>query len=123
MAYKDPPKHRQFQKGESGNPKGKTSEQRKAELRNAELATKIRTRMLEAVQAALQDDTSTANALARIEANILKLIKDSEDRGLGQPKAAIDLTSEDGTMSPKPAFDASKLSNEALAEIMSARRK
>lgn len=79
--------------------------------------------MLEAVQAALQDDTSTANALARIEANILKLIKDSEDRGLGQPKAAIDLTSEDGTMSPKPAFDASKLSSEALAEIMSARRK
>jgi len=118
MAYKKPPANRQFQKGESGNPKGKTSEQRKAEYRNAELATKIRTRLLEAVNATLQDDTSTANAMARIEANILKLIKDSEDRGLGQSKAAIDLTSEDGTMTPKPSFDASKLSTEALSEIM-----
>lgn len=123
MPYGKPPVHSQFKKGVASNPGGKTSEQRKAEIRNAELATKIRTRLLEAVNATLQDDTSTDNAIARIEANILKLIKDSEDRGLGQPKAAIDLTSEDGTMTPKPAFDASKLSNEALAEIMRARRK
>lgn len=123
MPYGKPPVHSQFKKGVAANPGGKTSEQRKAEIRNAELATKIRTRMLEAVQAALQDDTSTANALARIEANILKLIKDSEDRGLGQPKAAIDITSEDGSMTPRPAFDASQLSTEALAEIMRAKRK
>jgi hypothetical protein len=118
MAYKNPPVHSQFKKGHVGNPGGKTSEQRKAEIRNAELATKIRTRLLEAVQAALQEDTSTDNAMESIDANILKLIKDSEDRGLGQAKAAIDITSEDGTMTPKPAFDASQLSTEALAEIM-----
>ena len=81
---------------------GKTSEQRKAEIRNAELATKIRTRLLEAVQATLQDDTSTANAIARIEANILKLIKDSEDRGLGQAKAAVDVSNEDGSLQQAP---------------------
>lgn len=85
---------------------GKTSEQRKAEIRNAELATKIRTRLLEAVQAALQDDPSTANALARIEANILKLIKDSEDRGLGQPKAAVDVSNDDGSLQQGPILEA-----------------
>jgi hypothetical protein len=32
----------------------------------------------------------------------------------------IDLTSEDGSMSPKPGIDATKLSTETLAEIMRA---
>lgn len=90
----------------NGPSPGKTSEQRKAEIRNAEIATKIRTRLLEAVNAALQDDTSTDNALARIEANILKLIKDSEDRGLGQPKASVDLSNQDGTLKPEPIQEA-----------------
>lgn len=90
----------------NGPSPGKTSEQRKAELRNAELATNIRTRLLEAVQATLQDDTSTANAIARIEANILKLIKDSEDRGLGQPKAAVDVSNDDGSLQQGPILEA-----------------
>lgn len=106
MPYGKPPVHSQFKKGQVANPGGKTSEQRKAEIRNAELATKIRTRMLEAVQAALQEDISTANALARIEANILKLIKDSEDRGLGQPKAAIDVSNDDGSLQQEPILNA-----------------
>ena len=120
MPTPPPPVHTRFKKGDVGNPGGKTSEQRKAEIRNAELATKIRTRLLEAVQATLQDDTSTAAALERIEGNILKLIKESEDRGLGMPKASVDLTSEDGTMTPRPSLDVSVLSTETLAEIMRA---
>lgn len=106
MPYGKPPVHSQFKKGVAANPGGKTSEQRKAEIRNAELATKIRTRLLEAVQATLQDDTSTANALARIEANILKLIKDSEDRGLGQAKAAVDVSNDDGSLQQGPILEA-----------------
>lgn len=36
-------------------------------------------------------------------------------------KQEVDLSSTDGTMSPKPAIDASKLSDAALAELMNAR--
>lgn len=120
MPAPPPPIHARFKKGDVGNPGGKTSEQRKAEIRNAELATKIRTRLLEAVHATLQEDTSTDAALERIEGNILKLIKESEDRGLGMPKTSVDLTSEDGTMTPRPSLDVSVLSTETLAEIMRA---
>jgi len=120
MPTPPPPAHSRFKKGDIPNPGGKTSEQRKAEIRNAELATKIRTRLLEAVNATLQEDTSTVAALERIEGNILKLIKESEDRGLGMPKASVDLTSEDGTMTPRAPLDMSLFSTETLAEIMRA---
>lgn len=106
MPTPPPPAHSRFKKGQSGNPGGITSEQRKAEIRNAELATKIRTRLLEAVNATLQEDTSTAAALERIEGNILKLIKDSEDRGLGAPKSSVDLSNEDGSLKPQPIQEA-----------------
>lgn len=110
---------RPAKKGEpSRNPGGKTSEQRKMEVRNAELATAIRLKLLEALHGAVSQDASNATALEKIQSDVLKLLKDSEDRGLGTPKTSIDLTSEDGSMSPKPAIDASKLSTEALAEIM-----
>jgi hypothetical protein len=85
--------------GAPGGPAvGKTSEQRQLEVRNAWIATEIRGRLLDAVKATLQEDTSTENALARIEANVLKLLKDSEERGLGAPKASVDLTNSDGSL-------------------------
>ena len=37
---------------------------------------------------------------------------------LGLDKQVIDHTSSDGSMTPKPAIDASKLSDQALAEIL-----
>ena len=52
MANPNPPtehlKETQFQPGCIGNPGGKTSEQKRREMRNAEMATLIRERMLEA---------------------------------------------------------------------------
>lgn len=118
MANPNPIPH--WKKGQSGNPGGKTSEQRKNEVRNAELATAIRMRLLEALHQTLEQELDNAATLERIQSDVLKLIKDSEDRGLGAPKASVDLTSEDGSMSPKPAIDVSKLSTETLAEIMRA---
>ena len=91
-----PPAHTRFQKGEVGNPKGKTSEQKKIELRNAEAAMRIRERLLHATEARLVE-LSTEEVMALIEPAMLKLLADSEARGLGAPVQAI--TNPDGSLS------------------------
>jgi Tfp pilus assembly protein PilX len=95
-----PPKHAQFQRGQTGNPKGKTSEQKRLELANAEAAMRIRERILRAAEAKL-NECSTDEVLEKfVEAAMLKLLKDSEDRGLGSPVQAV--TNPDGTLRPAP---------------------
>ena len=87
----------------SGNPAGKTSAQKKAELANAEMATKIQTRMLEALHGVMLEDPTKENIVdAYIKADFLRLLKDAQDRGLGTPKQSIDIESPEGTMTPKP---------------------
>ena len=95
VGYKKPPKNRQFGKPE-GNAPGKTSEQKRLEYENAQTAMRIRQRALQAVEAKL-NECSTDDAIALlVEAAMLKLLKDSEDRGLGAPVQAI--TNPDGSM-------------------------
>ena len=81
------------------------------EIRNAQIATKIRGQFLEALDTMLEAPTSkeaAANletAAARMRAlgpDTLRLIKDSEDRGLGAPKASVDLTNADGSLTRRP---------------------
>jgi hypothetical protein len=114
VGYKKPPKNRQFGQPD-GNPQVATSAQRKMEIENARIATEIRQRALHAVHAKLVE-CSTDDAIALlVEAAMLKLLKDTEDRGLGTPKASLDLSSDDGSMSPKPAVE---LTDEQLAMII-----
>lgn len=61
---------------------------------------RIRARLLHATEAKL-NELSTDEAMTLIEAAMLKLLKDSEDRGLGAP--IQDLRSGDGSLSPKGA--------------------
>lgn len=99
MSNPNPSPENQFKKGRSGNPSGKTSEQKTQEYRNAEAAIALRGKMLEALGAVLSD-MQPEQILERLDPNSLKLLKDAEDRGLGAPVQPI--TSPDGSMTPKP---------------------
>lgn len=87
----NPSPETRFQPGVATNPGGKTSEQRQREIANAERATRIRERLLKALekQIAALDDNASAD---RITTEVLKMLKDSEDRGLGAPKQEMDVT-------------------------------
>lgn len=118
VGYKKPPKNRQFGKPE-GNAPGKTSEQKRLEYENAEAAMRIRARALRAIEAKLVE-CSTDDAISLlVEAAMLKLLKDSEDRGLGAPVQAVDHTTNGKDIGP--SVDLTKLSSEALAELVAAR--
>lgn len=77
---------------------GTTSEGRRLEIANAEAAMRIRARLLSATEAKLAE-MSSEEAMALVEAAMLKLLKDSEDRGLGAPVQPH--TSPDGSMTPQ----------------------
>lgn len=94
-----PPKHGQIKPGEVRNPGGKSSEQATLERRNAEAAMRIRARALHAVEAKLNECSTDEAIEMLVEAAMLKLLKDSEDRGLGAP--VQDLRSGDGSLTPQ----------------------
>jgi hypothetical protein len=100
---------------------GKTSKQRAMEIANAERATKIRARMLEALEGVMNEHPEKEAIVADlIKSDFLRLIKEAEDRGLGTPVQPVNVESPNGTMTPK-GVDLSKLSTEALAELVAAR--
>ncbi len=95
---------------------GKSKGQRKAEIKAAEIAATLRKKALSELLEKVKAGEIKASDL--IEPATLKLFKDSEDRAHGTPKQSVDHSSEDGSMSPKAALDMSKLSDEALKEIV-----
>ena len=90
------PNLKPFKPGQSGNPGGKTSEQRRKEIENAEKATFIRGRLLDRIVKLIEEDPDSVDPTG----DILKLIKDSEDRGLGQPKSTTEIGGIDGQPIP-----------------------
>ena len=102
VGYGKPPVKRQFGKPE-GNPNGKTSEQRKLEIANAEKATRLRSMLLDAATEHM-DALKAQARMDHIDAAFLKLLTDSETRGLGAPTQHVDNTSSDGSMTPPSAF-------------------
>lgn len=102
----------QFKPGQSGNPGGKTSEQKQREMRNAEMATRLQEFLLEREIAAIESpadvdasnivretlkDVLSPSQLATVLSTLtvaltsdrLKLIKDAQDRGLGAPRQTL----------------------------------
>lgn len=100
VGYKKPPKNRQFGQPE-GNTPGITSAQKKMEMENAERATRIRARMLEALEGLMLEHPEKEKIVENlIKGDNLRLIKESEDRGLGTPVQSVNHESPRGTMSP-----------------------
>jgi hypothetical protein len=116
VGYGKPPEGRPFKPGQSGNPGGKTSDQRKMEIANAERATRIRGRFLEALEGLMNEHPEKETLIAeRLTGEVLRLIKEAEDRGLGTPKQSVDLSSQDGSMTPKGVPDDVRAALDAIA--------
>lgn len=86
-----------FKPGTKANPSGKSSVQRKLEIANAERATRLRGMMLQALEAKLNGLAATGDdaAALAITGDALRLLKDSEDRGLGTPVQSVEHTGAD----------------------------
>lgn len=116
-----PPEEHKWKPGQSGNPGGKTSEQKRREMENAELATKARGRFLAALNKALGefdhdqlDAKAAGKVLARMSPDVMRLLTDAENRGLGTPKQSVELggigggpiRTINGDMTPQEAAEA-----------------
>ncbi len=104
MANPNPSPETRFKPGESPNMKGKTSEQRRLEIENAERATRIVNKQLAALEAAL--DNADGAAVDSITAAINALTKSAQDRGLGTPIQTVQGTGEAGAIVFKTVYEA-----------------
>lgn len=93
MANPNPSPETRFKPGETPNPLGKTSEQRKAEVKAAEIAAQLRLAILSRMKERIErgDDVE-----ALLTSDALRLFKDSEDRAHGTPKASTEVSGPDG---------------------------
>lgn len=105
MANTIPNHPTKFKPGCSGNPGGKTSEHRQAEIRAAEKAALVQADLVDALYNTVQAAGDDTQRLDAIRSDVLKLLKDSQDRGFGAPQVHVDNTSSDGSMTPKGLGD------------------
>ena len=82
-----------FKPGQSGNPSGKSTETALRDNATADLASKFRHALLSSVQEKLAAGIDPVE-LATPE--VIRVLKDSEDRAHGTPKQAVDLNANGG---------------------------
>lgn len=100
MANPNPSPETRFVPGVSGNPGGKTSAHRKAEIEAAELAAIVSRDLVQAVHDTVKAAGDDADKIALVRSDTLALLRDVQNRAHGSPKQQIDNTSSDGSMSP-----------------------
>lgn len=89
----------QFKKGQSGNAGGMSKETRAKIDAARDKAADVYLKLATALQETLTE-CDEASALEAIRGDNLKLLKDVMDRSIGTPKASVDMSSQDGSMSP-----------------------
>ena len=99
MAGQFPNKSTQFKPGQSGNPGGKTSEHRQAEIRAAEAAALVQADLVEALARVVQAAAGDTDKLEYLNKEVNTLLKNAQDRGFGSPQQHVDQTSSDGSAS------------------------
>lgn len=102
----NPSPETRFKAGDNANPQGKTSHQKRNEMRAAELASQMTVEMLEGYVGLMTVAESNGMKAGMLSSDLMNLIKEAQSRAHGTPKASVDLTSEDGSMSPSAAPDA-----------------
>lgn len=80
-----------FKPGQSGNPGGMSSETRRLIAENAKKATEIRAALLASIQSQIE-----AGITPELGSDLLRLVKDTEDRGFGAPKQTTEFEGELG---------------------------
>jgi hypothetical protein len=100
MANPNPSPETRFQPGNPGG--GKTSEQKRIEYEAAEMAAKIRHKLLSVITEKMNAaaDGADAAALDFLTGDTLRLLKDSEDRAHGAPKQSSELSGPGGEPLP-----------------------
>lgn len=99
MANPNPSPETRFQPGNSGG--GKTAEQKRLEYEAAEMAARIRHKLLSVITEKMGgDEAPDESALEFLSGDLLRLMKDSEDRAHGTPKATTEIGGIDGAEIP-----------------------
>ena len=97
MANPNPSPETRFKPGQVANPLGKTSEHRRLEVEAAEMAAKLRHKLLSGMMEKIDAGASVDELLT---GDALRLFKDSEDRAHGTPKSATEISGPDGAALP-----------------------
>lgn len=90
----------QFKPGVSGNPGGKSSAHRKAEIKAAELAAKVQLGFVQALANLVEEAQGDNKKLEFLNKEVNALIKNAQDRGFGAPTQPTEITNPDGSLAP-----------------------
>lgn len=105
MANPNPSPATRIKPGEVRNPGGKTSAQRKAEVRAAEKAALIQADLIDALANVIQSCEGDPSKLEYVNGDVHRLLEAVQDRAHGKAKQSVDVESPNGTMTPKGLGD------------------
>jgi hypothetical protein len=88
MANPNPSPRTRFKPGQVANPSGKSAEQAARDVKTADLASQFRNKLLSSVMERLE---AGADVLELATPDVIRVLKDSEDRAHGTPKATTEI--------------------------------